>query len=123
MIKGFETTPMFGAQLFGGKMFSPQDLTAAFTQGMPQGFSAFSSGAGEINRAIVEYSKHVFEDGAATYGEMMRSKSLEEAFQIQSRYAQRTMNEYVQHVQRVSSLYMRWAETAFMPQSLTFPRN
>lgn len=140
MIKGFETTPMFGAQLFGSQMFSPQSNPFAqalfpqgtlaqnpFTQGMPQAFSpqalqAWTQGMGEIARTFVEYSKQAFEDGTATYQQLATAKSPQEAIEIQQHYAQRTMQDFVQQAQKISALYMRLAETAFLPQSLTFPR-
>lgn len=122
MIKGFETTPMFGTQLFGPQSFAAFSGAMPGADAIPQAMARWNQGMGEIARAMVDYSKQAFEDGAATYRQLATAKSLEEAYEIQTRYAQRAMEGYMRHAQNVGALYMRLAQTSAMPQSLTFPR-
>lgn len=126
MLKGFETTPMFGAQMFGPQMFGPQMFApqmfgAGQAQAMPQVLTAWNQGLQEIARAMADYSKDAFEDGSATYRQVMTAKSLEQAYELQTKYAQRTAQQFFQHVQKIGTMYAQLAQQAMQSAGMSMP--
>lgn len=59
---------------------------------------------------MTEYSKRAFQDGTATMEKLMAAKSVEQAFEIQTSYAKRSYEEYVQEMTRLSNLAMTFAK-------------
>lgn len=117
MLNGFETTPMFGQQLFGSQYFSPQMFQQMQGAGWPAAWAAWNQGMGLVSREIMTYTKAAIEDSTATYRELLAAKSLEEAFEIQTRYARRSAEDFAAQTQKISSIYVRLAQQAFqMPQ-------
>jgi hypothetical protein len=55
---------------------------------------------------MTEYSKRAFQDGSATLEKLMAAKSMEQAFEIQTSYAKRSYEEYVQEMTKLSNMAM-----------------
>lgn len=62
-----------------------------------------------------DYSKRSFEDGTLTFQKLMGAKSLEQVFEIQSSYAKRSYEQYVQEMNKIGSLYAGFAKDALKP--------
>ncbi len=66
-----------------------------------------------------DYSKRSFEDGAVTFQKLMGAKSLDQAFEIQSSYARRAYEQYMQEMNKIGSqigsIYAGIAKDAMKP--------
>ena len=62
-----------------------------------------------------EFSKRSFEDGAATFQKLMGAKSLDQAFEIQSSYARRAYEQYLQEMNKIGGMYAGIAKEAMKP--------
>ncbi len=62
-----------------------------------------------------DYSKRSLEDGAATFQKLMSAKSLDQAFEIQSSYARRAYEQYMQEMNKIGSMYAGIAKDAMKP--------
>jgi hypothetical protein len=68
-----------------------------------------------IASEMSEYSKRSFEDGAATFQKLMGAKSLDQAYEIQSSYARRAYEQYVQEMNKIGTIYAGIAKDAMKP--------
>jgi hypothetical protein len=59
---------------------------------------------------MTEYSKRAMKDGTATMEQLMAAKSVEQAFEIQTSYAKRSYEEYVQEMTRLGNLAMTFSK-------------
>ncbi len=57
-----------------------------------------------IAAEMSDYSKRTFEDGTATFEKLLGAKSLEQAFEIQSGFAKRAYDDYVQQLTKIGSM-------------------
>ncbi len=62
-----------------------------------------------------DYSKRSFEDGAATFQRLLGAKNLNQAFEIQSSYARRSYEQYVQEMNKIGTMYTGIAKDAMKP--------
>ena len=72
--------------------------------------------AAEMN----DYSKRAFEDGTSTFEKLMSSKTLEQAFEIQSSYAKRSYDEYMHQMTKLGGMYSSLAKEAYKPVEKAF---
>ena len=68
-----------------------------------------------IAAEMSDYSKRAFEDGAATFEKLMSAKSVEQAFEIQTNYAKRAYDDYVQQMTKIGGMYTNLAKEAYKP--------
>lgn len=68
-----------------------------------------------IASEMSDYSKRSLEDGAATFQKLMGAKSLNQAYEIQSSYARRAYEQYVQEMNKIGTLYAGIAKDAMKP--------
>lgn len=61
------------------------------------------------------YSKRSFEDGAEAVQKLLGAKSLEQAFEIQSNYARRAYQHYLQELSTLGGMYTGLAKQAIKP--------
>ncbi|HMN38949.1 MAG TPA: phasin family protein [Hyphomicrobium sp.] len=61
------------------------------------------------------YSKRSFEDGADAVQRLLGAKSLEQAFEIQSDYARRAYQQYLQELNTLGGMYAGLAKQAMKP--------
>lgn len=62
-----------------------------------------------------EYSKRSLEDGASTFQKLVGAKSLDQAFEIQTSYARRSYEQYVQEMNKISTMYAGIAKDVMKP--------
>lgn len=67
--------------------------------------------AAEMN----DYTKRSFEDGTATFEKLVQAKSLEQAIEIQTSYAKRAYDEYMQQMSKIGGMYQSIAKDAYKP--------
>ncbi|MEL7048983.1 MAG: phasin family protein [Pseudomonadota bacterium] len=77
---------------------------------------------GEWNKAwqaiaaeMSDYTKRSFEDSASTMEKLMGAKSVEQAVEIQSTYAKRAYDDYMQQMTKVGGMYANMAKDAYKP--------
>jgi hypothetical protein len=73
-----------------------------------------------IAAEMSDYSKRTFEDGTATFEKLLGAKSLEQAFEIQSGFAKRAYDDYVQQLTKIGSMYTSLAKDAYKPVEKAF---
>jgi hypothetical protein len=73
-----------------------------------------------IAAEMSDYSKRSFEDSTATFEKLLSAKSLEQAFEIQSGFAKRAYDDYVQQLTKIGSMYTSLAKDAYKPVEKAF---
>lgn len=68
-----------------------------------------------IAAELSDYTKRSFEDGTATFEKLIASKTLEQALEIQTTYAKRSYDEYVQQLTKIGAMYANLAKEAYKP--------
>jgi hypothetical protein len=68
-----------------------------------------------IGAEIGDYSKRSFEEGSATLEKLLASKSVEQAVEIQTSYAKRAYEEYMQQMTKLGGMYANIAKEAYKP--------
>ncbi len=63
----------------------------------------------------IEYSKRAFQDGQAAFEKLVSAKTVDQAFEIQSSYAKRAYEEYMQQLTKVGSMYSSLGREAYKP--------
>ncbi|MCB1520231.1 MAG: phasin family protein [Hyphomicrobiaceae bacterium] len=62
-----------------------------------------------------DYTKRSFEDGTATFEQLMGSKSLEQAMDIQTKFVKRSYDEYMHQMAKIGSMYAEFAKGMYKP--------
>jgi len=75
----------------------------------------WSKGWQTIATEMTDYSKRSFEEGTATFEKMLSAKTIEQAFEIQSSYAKRAYDDYMQQMSKIGTLYTDFAKEAYKP--------
>ncbi len=77
---------------------------------------------GELNKnwqAIAaemgDYTKRSFEEGTSTLEKLMSSKSVEQVVEIQTSYAKRAYDDYMQQMTKIGGMYANMAKEAYKP--------
>ena len=68
-----------------------------------------------IAAEMSDYSKRSFEQGTATVEKLLAAKSLEQAMEIQTSYARRAYEDYVQQLTKLGGMYGDLAREAYRP--------
>ena len=87
-------------------------------------FGEWNKGWQALAAEWTDYSKRSFEDGTATFEKLLSAKSVEQAFDIQAKYAKRAYDDYVAQMTKVGNLYTEMAREAYKPmeRALNGPR-
>ena len=78
-------------------------------------FGEWNKGWQAIAAEMGDYTKRSFEDGSATFEKLMGAKSLEQAIEIQSTYAKRCYDDYMQQMSKLGAMYADLAKEAARP--------
>jgi hypothetical protein len=78
-------------------------------------FGEWNKGWQAIASEMGDYTKRSFEDGTATFEKLMGAKSLEQAIEIQSTYAKRCYDDYMQQMSKLGAMYADLAKEAAKP--------
>ena len=68
-----------------------------------------------IAAEMSDYTKRSFEDGASTMEKLMSVKSMEQAMEIQTSYAKRAYDDYMQQMTKIGGMYANMAKDAYKP--------
>jgi hypothetical protein len=104
-MKGFEDIQKLGQQNMDLTMKSVGELTKGWQT---------------IAAEMSEYTKRSFEDGTQTFEKLANSRSLEQAFEIQSDFARRAYEEYMSQMSKIGNMYAEMAREAFKPVERAF---
>ena len=80
----------------------------------------WSKGWQTIATEYTDYSKRAFEESTTTFEKLLSAKSLEQAFEIQSSYAKRAYDDYMQQVSKIGAMYTDFAKEAYKPVEKAF---
>ncbi len=78
-------------------------------------FGDWNKGWQAIAAEMTDYSKRAFEDSTATFEKLASAKSLEQAFEIQSSFAKRAYEDYMQQLTKIGGMYSSLAKDAYKP--------
>lgn len=73
-----------------------------------------------IAAEMTDYQKRAFQDGTATLEKLMSVKSLDQVLEIQTSYAKRSYEEYMQQMNRIGGMYSSLAKDAYKPVERVF---
>ncbi len=62
-----------------------------------------------------DYTKRSFEEGSTTLEKLMGSKSIGQAIEIQTSYAKRAYDDYMQQASKIGGMYANMAREAYEP--------
>lgn len=75
----------------------------------------WSKGWQAITAEMTDYSKRSFEDGAQTLEKLMAARTFEQVMEIQTSYARRAYDDYMQQLTRLGSMYVDMAKDTAKP--------
>ena len=78
-------------------------------------FSEMSKGFEAIRTTMMNYTKKSFEDGTRAFEQLAGAKSIEQAWAIQSQYAQKAFEAYVAQASKIGEMYVELARSAYQP--------
>lgn len=68
-----------------------------------------------IAAEMSDYTKRSFEDSATTMEKLMSAKSVEQAMEIQTSFAKRAYDDYMQQMTKLGGMYANMAKDAYKP--------
>ena len=69
----------------------------------------------EFSERTSDFSKRSFEDATRTFEQLVGAKSLEQAFEIQSRYAKSAYDNWTTETSKIGEMYAAAARDAYKP--------
>ena len=78
-------------------------------------FGEWNKGWQAIAAEMSDYTKRSFEESTATLEKLMSSKSVEQAVEIQTSYAKRAYDDYMQQMNKIGGMYASMAKEAYKP--------
>jgi hypothetical protein len=100
MIKNFENVQKLGQ--------SNMDSTMRMFGDWSRNWQAIAAEMGD-------YAKRSFQEGSATLEKLMASKSVEQAVELQTSYAKRAYDDYMQLMTKIGGMYTSMAKEAYNP--------
>ncbi len=71
-----------------------------------------------IAAELSDYSKRSIEQGTKTFEKLMTARSMEQAIEIQTSYARRAYDEYMQEMGKLGGMYANLAKDAYKPMEM-----
>jgi len=68
-----------------------------------------------IAAEMSDYTKRSFEESTAVMEKLMTSKSVEQAVEIQTSFAKRAYDDYMQQMTKIGGMYANMAKEAYKP--------
>lgn len=78
-------------------------------------FGEWNRGWQAITAEMNDYSKRSFEQGAAAFERLISAKSVDQVVEIQSAYAKRAYDDYMQQMTKIGGMYAELAKDAYRP--------
>jgi hypothetical protein len=92
-----------------------QKLSQGNVDSAMKAFGEWNKGWQAIAAEMTDYTKRSFEEGTQTLEKLMAVKSVEQAFEIQSSYAKRAYDDYMQQLSKIGGMYAEFAKEAYRP--------
>ena len=92
-----------------------QKLGQANTESAVKLMGDWSKNWQAITSEYANYSKRAFQDGTATLEKLMAAKSVEQAVEIQTSYAKRSYEDFMQQMTKIGSMYSSLGREAYKP--------
>src|SRR5688572_5861736 len=83
-------------------------------------FGDWNKGWQAIAAELTDYSKRAFEDGTSTFEKLVSAKSVEQAVEIQTSFAKRAYDDYMQQLTKIGGMYSSLAKDAYKPVERAF---
>jgi hypothetical protein len=84
------------------------------------GFDNYFRSFGQLNKGFqaiatewTDYSKQVFENSTKAYEKMVGAKSVEDAIEVQTKYAKKAYDAHIAEMTKLGEMYARLMQTAF----------
>ena len=100
MIKGFEEFQKMGQKNWDVAMKSVTDINKDWQA---------------IADQMTTYTKKSFEEGVSAFEQLMAAKSVDQAVDIQTKFAKKAFDEYVGQMTKLSDMYTKAAKDAYAP--------
>jgi hypothetical protein len=78
-------------------------------------YGELSKGLQAIGARVTDYSKRAFEDATRAFEQLIGSKSLEQAIEVQSQYAKKAYDAWVAEASKLREMYVGLARDAYKP--------
>ncbi len=112
MIKGFEEFKGFG-DVKGFEDF--QAMSKEGTDAVVASATAWTKGLQSVATEVTENTRKAFEGGTAATEKAIAAKSVDKAFEIQTKFAKDSMEAYVKGMNRIGEIYAEAAKQAYKP--------
>jgi hypothetical protein len=73
-----------------------------------------------IATEMTDYTKRSFEDGTATFQKLASARDMQQIMEIQTAYAKRAYEDYMQQLSKIGAMYQSFAKDAFKPIERAF---
>jgi hypothetical protein len=83
-------------------------------------FGEWNKGWQAIAAEMTDYTKRSFEESTATMEKLLAAKSFEQAVEIQTGYAKRAYDEYMQQLSKIGGIYADLAKGTYKPVENAF---
>ena len=111
-------------------MFEPlHNTTEEFQKAGQANYDAVVRAYGEasqsfqaIGQELSDYAKRSFENTARTFEQLVGTKSLERALEIQAKYAKSTYENWTAEVSKIGEMYQAAASEAYKPFEKAFKK-
>lgn len=100
-----------------------QKLGQVNVEGAMNAFGQWQKSWQAIAAEFTNYSKRSFEDGTQTFEKLLSVKSLDQAMEIQSSFAKRAYDEYMQQLNKIGGMYSELAKEAYKPVERTLQQS
>lgn len=107
MLKGFEEFQKVGKDGFDAAVRS---------------FGEMNKGFQAIAAEVTDYSKKAFEDSTRAFEQLIGSKSIEQAVEIQSQYAKKAYETYMAEMSKLGEMYVGLAKDAYKLVEVAFAK-
>ena len=78
-------------------------------------YGELNKGFQAIGARVTDYSKRAFEDATRAFEQLVGSKSLEQAIEIQSQYVKNAYDAWVAEASKLGEMYVGLARDAYKP--------
>lgn len=78
-------------------------------------FSELNKGFQAITAEWTDYTKTVFEDSTKAFEKMVGAKSVEDAINVQQKYAKKAYDAHIAEMTKLGEMYANVMQTAFKP--------
>jgi hypothetical protein len=92
-----------------------QKLSQANMDTAMKAFGEWNKGWQAIAAEMTDYSKRSLEESTAAFEKLLSAKSMDQAFDIQSTYAKRAYDDYMQQMSKLGTMYADLAKEAYRP--------